>query len=99
MEKTGSKLTDMTDLEVISAALGEDSALSQAAFYILYSRYSKGVKSHISRYIADEVEVEDICMEAFAKAFKQLSSYNPANKFATWIFSIARNTAFDHLSH
>lgn len=99
MERTGLKLTDMTDTQVIAAALGEDSALSQAAFYVLYSRYGKGVKSHISRYITDATEVEDICMETFAKAFKQLSTYSAENKFATWIFRIARNTAFDHLSH
>lgn len=99
MEKTGLKLTDMTDFQVIEAALGKDTALSQAAFYVLYSRYSKGVKNHISRYISDATEVEDICMETFAKAFKQLSTYSTENKFATWIFRIARNTAFDHLSH
>ena len=37
-------------------------------------------------------------MESFEKAFKQLSTYRPENHFSTWIFRIARNTAFDHLS-
>ncbi len=99
MVKTGSKLTDLTDVEVIAAALGSDPALSQAAFYTLYSRYHKGVRGYIGRYINNSSELEDVCMETFAKAFKQLSSYHPDNKFATWIFRIARNTAFDHLSH
>ena len=99
MAKTGLKLTDKADVQVVEAALGEDSALSQAAFYTLYSRYHKGVSSHISRYVKEDDEIEDICMETFAKAFKQLSSYNASNSFATWIFRIARNTAFDHLSH
>ena len=73
--------------------------MSQAAFFTLYSRYNKGVRNHIARYVQDEEEIEDICMESFAKAFKQLSSYKEDNKFSTWLFRIARNTAFDHLSH
>lgn len=99
MVKTGSKLTDWDEADLIQAALGSDSAMSQAAFYTLYTRYNKGVRSHVARYIKDEVEIEDICMESFAKAFKQLSTYKDDNHFSTWLFRIARNTAFDHLSH
>ena len=73
--------------------------MSQAAFYTLYTRYNKGVRSHIARYVKDEQEIEDICMESFAKAFKQLSTYKEDNRFSTWLFRIARNTAFDHKSH
>ena len=36
-------------------------------------------------------------METFEKAFKQLASYKPENRFSTWIYRIARNTAFDHM--
>ena len=99
MVKTGSRLTDWEEADLIKAALGSDSAMSQAAFYTLYTRYNKGVRTHVARYVKDEVEVEDICMESFAKAFKQLSTYKDDNRFSTWLFRIARNTAFDHLSH
>ena len=37
-------------------------------------------------------------MESFQKAFSQIASYNPEYKFSTWLYRIARNTAFDHLS-
>lgn len=100
MERTGSKLTESSDIEIIKRALDQaDPAYSQAAFFTLYSRYNKGVRAHISKYVKSLEEVEDICMETFAKAFKQLSTYNQENKFSTWLFRIARNTAFDHLSH
>ncbi|MBQ9185202.1 MAG: sigma-70 family RNA polymerase sigma factor [Bacteroidales bacterium] len=99
MAKTGSKLTDFSETDLIKAALGEDAILSQAAFYTLYARYNKGVRSHIACYVKDAEEIEDICMETFAKAFKQLSTYKDDNRFSTWIFRIARNTSFDHLSH
>ena len=94
MEKTGLKLTNLTDNELVSLALQQD----QGAFIVLYTRYNTGVKSHIARYISQQEDIEDIALESFQKAFSQISTYNPEYKFSTWIYRIARNTAFDHLS-
>ena len=94
MEATGSKLTNLTDTELVRLALEQN----QAAFIVLYTRYNAGVKSHISRYVSQKEDIEDICLESFQKAFSQLGNYNPEYKFSTWIYRIARNTAFDHLS-
>ena len=94
MEATGSKLTNLQDTELVRLALEQN----QAAYIVLYTRYNAGVRSHISRYVSQKEDVEDICLESFQKAFSQLGSYNPEYKFSTWIYRIARNTAFDHLS-
>ena len=94
METTGSKLTNLTDTDLVALAIEQN----QAAFIVLYTRYNAGVRSHISRYISQKEDVEDICLESFQKAFSQISSYNPEFKFSTWLYRIARNTAFDHLS-
>ena len=94
METTGSKLTDLTDAELIKLALEQN----QAAFIVLYTRYNVGVKSHISRYVSQKEDIEDICLESFQKAFSQIATYNPEFKFSTWIYRIARNTAFDYLN-
>ena len=94
METTGSKLTDLTDTDLVRLALEQN----QAAFIVLYTRYNAGVRSHISRYVSQKEDIEDICLESFQKAFSQIGSYNPEYKFSTWLYRIARNTAFDHLS-
>ena len=94
METTGSKLTNLTDIELVKLALEQN----QAAFIVLYTRYNAGVKNHISRYVAQKEDIEDISLESFQKAFSQIGSYNPEYKFSTWIYRIARNTAFDHLN-
>ena len=94
METTGSKLTNMPDADLVKLA----SEQHQAAFIVLYTRYNAGVRSHISRYVSQKEDVEDICLESFQKAFSQIHSYNPEYKFSTWLYRIARNTAFDHLS-
>lgn len=93
MAKTGSKLTDLDDNGLVRMALEEG---NEAAFFALYARYHKAVSAHISKYVKEREEVEDICMESFEKAFGKLSTFKPENKFSTWLFIIARNTAFDH---
>ena len=94
MEKTGSKLTNLTDAELVSLALDQN----QSAYIVLYTRYDKGVRAHISRYVSQQEDIEDICLESFQKAFSQIGTYNPDYKFSTWLYRIARNTAFDHIS-
>ena len=94
METTGSKLTDLPDINLVHMALEQN----QAAFIVLYTRYNTGVKNHIARYITQKEDVEDICLESFQKAFSQIDTYNPEYKFSTWLYRIARNTAFDYLS-
>ena len=96
MAETGSKHTEKTDLELIRMAL--DAPEAEAAFFHLYARYHAGVTAHIAKYVSNSDEIEDICMESFEKAFKQLATYRSENRFSTWIFRIARNTAFDHMS-
>lgn len=93
MAKTGSKLTDLDDNGLVRLALEEG---NEAAFFALYARYHKAVSAHISKYVKEREEVEDICMESFEKAFGKLATFKPENKFSTWLFIIARNTAFDH---
>ena len=94
METTGSKLTNLSDVELIGLALEQN----QAAFIVLYTRYNAGVKAHISRYVSQKEDIEDISLESFQKAFSQIATYNPEYKFSTWLYRIARNTAFDHLN-
>ncbi len=92
MAKTGLKLTNIDDNSLVKMALGGN----EAAFFSLYARYHKAVSAHISKYVKEREEVEDICMESFEKAFRKLDTFKPENKFSTWLFIIARNTAFDH---
>ena len=94
MDTTGSKLTDLSDVDLVRLALEQN----QAAFIVLYTRYNAGVKNHIARYVAQKEDVEDICLESFQKAFSQIGTYNDEYKFSTWLYRIARNTAFDHIS-
>ena len=94
MEATGSKLTKLSDASLAELAAEQN----QAAYIVLYTRYNAGVRAHIARYVSQKEDIEDICLESFQKAFSQIETYNPEFKFSTWLYRIARNTAFDHLS-
>ena len=96
MGKTGLKLTDIDDNGLVRLALEGSRSESEAAFFAIYARYHKAVSGPIAKYVKETEEIEDICMESFEKAFGKLSTFNQENKLSTWLFRIARNTAFDH---
>ena len=85
METTGLKLTDLPDTDLVKMAQEQN----QAAYIVLYTRYNLGVRNHISRYISQKEDIEDICLESFQKAFSPIESYNPEYKFSTWLYRIA----------
>ena len=93
-EKTGSKLTELSDLELIDKARKQD----QMAFVILYQRYYGALSAHVSKFISNREELEDVCTESFQKAFSRIDTYKEDYMFSTWLFRIGQNTAFDHLS-
>ena len=67
METTGSRLTNLTDIELVELATEQH----QTAFIVLYTRYNAGVRSHISRYVAQKEEIEDVA--PYDSAQRQLS--------------------------
>ena len=93
MEKTGSRPIEHNDSQLVQQALRHD----QVAFLKLYERYRTGVFQYVASMVSLREEAEDVVAESFAKAFSQLSAYDPQYHFSTWIYRIARNTALDHL--
>jgi RNA polymerase sigma-70 factor (ECF subfamily) len=63
----------------------------------LLGRYLKPVYGFVHRMTEGSHETEDIVQEAFVKAWKKLKSFDQAKNFKAWIFTIAKNTAIDHL--
>ena len=47
--------------------------------------------------LRDGTAAEDAVQETFLKAFRHLARYKGRSKFSTWLFSIARNCAYDEL--
>lgn len=82
-----------TDAQLVASAL----AGSERAFHDLVRCYERPVYTLLLRMVRDPLLAEDLAQEAFVKAYRALASYDPARRFASWLFKIAHNTALDHL--
>ena len=67
------------------------------AFNLLVLRYQHRILALVSRFIRDQSEVEDVCQEAFIKAYKALPKFRGDSAFYTWLYRIAINTAKNHM--
>ncbi len=69
----------------------------QQAYASLMKRYKKAVYYMILKMIRDADDAEDLTMEAFAKAFKNLERFKKDYTFSTWLFRIATNNTIDFI--
>jgi RNA polymerase sigma-70 factor (ECF subfamily) len=91
--REGESYNEKDDRELVQAYLdGEEDILPY-----LIKRHIKAVYNFAHSFTSDEAIAEDITQEVFVKVWKKLKSYNPKYSFKTWLFTIARNTAFDYL--
>jgi RNA polymerase sigma-70 factor (ECF subfamily) len=63
----------------------------------LMRRYQRKLMAHVIRMVRNREDALEIVQDAFVKAYKHLARYDRKFRFSTWIYSIASNTAIDHL--
>jgi RNA polymerase sigma-70 factor (ECF subfamily) len=63
----------------------------------LFQRYHARVAAWCVRMTGDADSAADLAQEVFVKAFRHLDSFRGDSKFATWLYSIARNRSMDEL--
>jgi len=69
----------------------------QKAYALLLNKYKNSLMFMILKMINNRDDAEDIAMQSFTKAFKNLDSYNDNYAFSTWLFKIASNSSIDFL--
>lgn len=84
----------LEDFDLIDKAVMDK---DQQAFAMLMKRYKKAVYFMILKMIRDADDAEDLTMEAFAKAFRNLHKFKKDYTFSTWLFRIATNNAIDFI--
>ncbi len=90
-----SELSDKAqyDFLLVEAALkGEEKAFAK-----LMSRYKDAIYFMLLKMVNNKNDAEDLTIEAFGKAFKNLHQYSPNYAFSTWLFKIATNNCIDFL--
>jgi len=84
----------LEDFKLIDQATEEG---DEQAFAILMERYNKPVYHMILKMVRNVDDAEDLTIEAFAKAFKNLYRFKKDYTFSTWLFRIATNNSIDFI--
>jgi RNA polymerase sigma-70 factor (ECF subfamily) len=64
---------------------------------VLVERYQRRLWWSCRRMLGDPDEAEDVVQEAFVRAYQHLAEYDPAHRFFTWLYAIARNRCLNVL--
>ena len=70
---------------------------SEKAFESLMNRYRDSVYFMLLKMTNNPSDAEDLTIEAFSKAFRNINSYTPKFAFSTWLFKIATNNCVDFI--
>ena len=69
----------------------------QRAYAELMERYRDAIYYMLLKMVNNSSDAEDLTIEAFGKAFKNIQQYTPNYAFSTWLFKIATNNCIDFI--
>jgi len=95
MEVNTNNLSDKAQLDyklVLKAIDGD-----QKAYADLMDRYRDAIYFMLLKMVNNSSDAEDLTIEAFGKAFKNIHQYAPNYAFSTWLFKIATNNCIDFI--
>ena len=88
------KKNKLIDLALIERIINDN---DQLAYVSLMDKYKKAVYFTVLKMVNNSDDADDITMQTFTKAFKNIKQYNSDFAFSTWLFRIASNTSIDHI--
>ena len=97
------ELDDLTERQFSDKALSDFKLIDEAtsgnekAYAELMRRYRKSVYHTLLKMVHNTDDAEDLTIEAFAKAFRNLPKFKKEYTFSTWLFRIATNNCIDFI--
>jgi RNA polymerase sigma-70 factor (ECF subfamily) len=81
------------DVKLVERAIEGD----EKAYADLLGKYKDAIFFMLLKMVNNQEDAEDLTIEAFGKAFKNLRQYTPNFAFSTWLFKIATNNCIDFI--
>ncbi len=81
------------DYRLVLLALDGD----QKSYAELLGKYRDAIYFMLLKMVNNKSDADDLTIEAFGKAFKNIHQYSPSFAFSTWLFKIASNNCIDFL--
>lgn len=82
-----------SDEDLAESSKGKD----EEAFKELMRRYLRPIYNFAHQYGKTVEDAEDIAQDTFYKVWKYIGRYGKGRQFRPWLYTIARNTALDHI--
>tara|TARA_X000001036_G_scaffold141176_1_gene134015 strand:+ start:1130 stop:1738 length:609 start_codon:yes stop_codon:yes gene_type:complete len=84
----------LNDFKLIDLAINKN---DQKAYSEIMKSYKNSIYFTILKMIKNRDDAEDLTIEAFSKAFKNLHKFKKEFTFSTWLFRIATNNTIDFI--
>jgi RNA polymerase sigma-70 factor (ECF subfamily) len=85
--------TDEQDAsEMAGLASGHDAALSN-----LMDRHGERLFHYLVRQLQNESDAAEVAQESFVRVYQHRATFDPRQKFSTWLYAIATNLGRDRL--
>ncbi len=89
------KLSDKAQYDLLLVQKAKEG--DQKAYAELLEKYRDAIYFMLLKMVNNSSDAEDLTIEAFGKAFKNISQYTPNFAFSTWLFKIATNNCIDFI--
>lgn len=70
--------------------------MDRASFAALVEEHQDRLRGFLYRYTRSKQDAEDLAQDTFVKAYRNLHRYDSRYSFTTWLYTIARRTAYNH---
>jgi RNA polymerase sigma factor (sigma-70 family) len=94
--KMNANLSDkaVRDYQLVRRAIDK---ADQKAYAELMALYKDSIYFMLLKMVSNRDDADDLTIEAFGKAFKNIRQYTPDYAFSTWLFKIATNNCIDFI--
>jgi len=67
------------------------------AYGVLVERYENKLKKYGQKFLSHKEDIEDLVQDVFIKAYTNIQSFDPTQRFSPWIYRIAHNAFVNEL--
>lgn len=77
-------------------SLPAGNGIDRAGFAALVDEHQDKLRNFLFRYTRNREDAEDLTQDTFVKAYRNIHRYDSKYSFSTWLYTIARRTAYNH---
>jgi RNA polymerase sigma-70 factor (ECF subfamily) len=92
-------LNTYNDIELIEALRSSKKSVSEAAFKVIYERWSALVFNYCRKILGEDADIDDIFQEVFLNFIDFVNKKEPINFIKGFLVKISRNICINYIKH